>query len=167
MRPSPKTSILAPTRCGVEPFDDTIVTSAASSPRESASPSAAKTSWFISRSIQYPVARSQKNSCWLLASGYWLLETVQFTDTERFSTRQKCFIRHTWTRGCGDLAGIAIDLDERHTLRRIERGAAAPGQRVLHERRPDRQRRLRPAQAKRLIVVKTHPHHGQELGRKA
>ena len=33
MRPSPKTSILAPTRCGVEPVVETIVTSAAASPR--------------------------------------------------------------------------------------------------------------------------------------
>src|SRR4029079_1065830 len=48
MRPSPKTSILAPTRCGVEPVVDTIVTSAAGSPRSSASATAAKTSWFIS-----------------------------------------------------------------------------------------------------------------------
>jgi hypothetical protein len=32
MRPSPKTSIFAPTRCGVEPVVATIVTSAAGSP---------------------------------------------------------------------------------------------------------------------------------------
>ena len=32
MRPSPKTSILAPTRCGVEPVVETMVTSAAGSP---------------------------------------------------------------------------------------------------------------------------------------
>ena len=47
MRPSAKTSIFAPTRCGVEPVVDTIVTSAAGSPRSSASATAAKTSWFI------------------------------------------------------------------------------------------------------------------------
>src|SRR5262245_1661705 len=47
MRPSPKTSILAPTRCGVDPVVETIVTSAASSPRSSASATAENTSWFI------------------------------------------------------------------------------------------------------------------------
>src|SRR5262245_18491478 len=46
-RPSPNTSILAPTRCGVEPVVETMVTSAAGSPRSSASATAAKTSWFI------------------------------------------------------------------------------------------------------------------------
>src|SRR6185312_15502434 len=48
MRPSAKTSILAPTRWGVDPVVDTIVTSAAGSPRSSASATAAKTSRFIS-----------------------------------------------------------------------------------------------------------------------
>jgi hypothetical protein len=46
VRPSANTSIFAPTRCGVEPVDAVIVTSATSSPRWSASASAAKTSWF-------------------------------------------------------------------------------------------------------------------------
>ena len=45
VRPSGNTSIFAPTRCGVEPLADTIVTSAASSPRSSAFVSASKTSW--------------------------------------------------------------------------------------------------------------------------
>src|SRR5215467_13029788 len=52
IRPSPKTSILAPTRWGVEPRADTIVTSAAGSPRSSASATAAKTSWFTHRIIR-------------------------------------------------------------------------------------------------------------------
>src|SRR5580765_6992253 len=47
MRPSANTSILAPTRWGVEPVVATIVTSAAASPRSSAAVTAAKTSWFI------------------------------------------------------------------------------------------------------------------------
>src|SRR4051812_5078275 len=46
MRPSAKTSILAPTRCGVDPVVETMVTSAAGSPRSSASVTAEKTSWF-------------------------------------------------------------------------------------------------------------------------
>src|SRR5437773_4197217 len=48
VRPSANTSILAPTRWGVDPVVDTIVTSAAGSPRSSASETAAKTSRFIS-----------------------------------------------------------------------------------------------------------------------
>jgi hypothetical protein len=47
IRPSPKTSIFAPTRCGVDPVVATIVTSAAGSPRSSASATAAKTSRFM------------------------------------------------------------------------------------------------------------------------
>src|SRR5438309_9332415 len=47
IRPSEYTSILAPTRCGVEPVVETIVTSAAGSPRSSAADTAAKTSRFI------------------------------------------------------------------------------------------------------------------------
>jgi hypothetical protein len=49
VRPSAKTSIFAPTRCGVEPVEEVIVTSATSSPRWSASDSAANTSWFMRR----------------------------------------------------------------------------------------------------------------------
>src|SRR5688572_3292065 len=45
VRPSGNTSILAPTRCGVDPFAETIVTSAASSPRSSACVRASNTSW--------------------------------------------------------------------------------------------------------------------------
>jgi hypothetical protein len=47
VRPSRNTSILAPTRCGVEPVVDTIVTRAAGSPRSRASATAAKTSRFM------------------------------------------------------------------------------------------------------------------------
>src|SRR5689334_2355367 len=49
VRPSLYTSIFAPTRCGVDPVVDTIVTSAAGSPFAIASDTAAKTSLFISR----------------------------------------------------------------------------------------------------------------------
>src|SRR5215471_2599840 len=47
IRPSGKTSILAPVRCGVEPLARTIVTSAAGSPRSSADAAAGRTSSFI------------------------------------------------------------------------------------------------------------------------
>ena len=43
-------------------------------------------------------------------------------------------------------------------------GGRAAGQRALHERRPDRQRRLRAAEAERLVVVEADPHHGQQSG---
>src|SRR3954471_704759 len=51
MRPSPNTSILAPTRCGVDPVVATMVTSAAGSPRSSAAATAAKTSRFMQRRL--------------------------------------------------------------------------------------------------------------------
>src|ERR1051325_9801654 len=58
MRPSPNTSIFAPTRCGVDPVVDTIVTSAADSPRSSASATAANTSWFIWRDYDTPPSKA-------------------------------------------------------------------------------------------------------------
>src|SRR4051812_19780347 len=47
IRPSGYTSILAPTRCGVDPCAATMVTSATSSPRSSALTSSLRTSWLI------------------------------------------------------------------------------------------------------------------------
>src|SRR5689334_24262865 len=47
IRPSAKTSIFAPVRCGVDPVERTIVTSAAGSPRSSAAAAAGRTSSFI------------------------------------------------------------------------------------------------------------------------
>jgi hypothetical protein len=47
IRPSGYTSILAPTRCGVDPWAATMVTSATSSPRSSALTSSVRTSWLI------------------------------------------------------------------------------------------------------------------------
>src|SRR5688572_31148052 len=46
VRPSAKTSIFAPTRCGVEPLARTIVTSALGSPRSSAAAAAGRTASF-------------------------------------------------------------------------------------------------------------------------
>src|SRR5215217_3252215 len=47
MRPSAKTSILAPARCGVDPLERTIVTSAAGSPRSRAAAAAGRTCSFM------------------------------------------------------------------------------------------------------------------------
>src|SRR6266566_7264486 len=52
IRPSGYTSILAPTRCGVEPCAATMVTSATSSPRSSAFTSSVRTSWLIGLSYR-------------------------------------------------------------------------------------------------------------------
>src|ERR1041384_997325 len=57
MRPSGYTSILAPTRCGVDPCAATMVTSATSSPRSSALTSSVRTSWLISA---YLIGRASK-----------------------------------------------------------------------------------------------------------
>src|SRR5437867_3351730 len=57
MRPSGYTSILAPTRCGVDPCAATMVTSATSSPRSSALTSSLRTSWLIR--LSYRTAASK------------------------------------------------------------------------------------------------------------
>src|SRR5207249_6371036 len=75
---------------------------------------------------------------------------------ERFAERLR-------TRGTGELAAFRADLDEADVLGDIERDAGPAGERALHELRPDRQRRLRAAQADGLIVVEAHPHHREEL----
>src|SRR5881396_3001848 len=97
IRPSPKTSIFAPTRCGVEPVVDTIVTSAACSPRSSASATAAKTSRFMS--------------------------LVKFAHFGRFRTRQKCLVHGLRAAGRGELAGLRVDVRERDAFGRLERHA--------------------------------------------
>ena len=50
---------------------------------------------------------------------------------------------------------------------RFERHVRMAGQRAHHERRPDRQRRLRAAQAERLVVVEADPDDRQQLRREA
>src|SRR5262245_18741344 len=144
MRPSPKTSIFAPTRCGVEPVVDTMVTSAASSPRSSASATAANTSWFILERLyggRSPEAFALQRSA------------VQIAGGGRLGPDEEGFVERLRAERRGELAGQRIDADERDPLRHLERNAGTAGQRRLHVLRPDGQRRLRAAEADGLIVV--------------
>src|SRR5437667_10540575 len=95
MRPSAKTSIFAPIRCGVDPVVDTIVTSAAGSPRSSASVTAANTSRFIDSIIRGGTGGGSWLSC---------LKAVQFAELGRFGPGEERFPERTGTRGRGELA---------------------------------------------------------------
>src|SRR3954468_11937213 len=133
MRPSLKTSIFAPTRCGVEPVVDTIVTSAAASPRSSAAATAAKTSWFIGENYR--------------TGGSGASVPMHIARDERLGTGQERFADHARARRAGQLAGVRVDLDPVDALGRVERNARVPGERAFHEHRPDRQRRARAGEA--------------------
>src|SRR6185295_20250353 len=111
MRPSPKTSIFAPTRCGVEPCVATIVTSAAGSPRSSASATAANTSRFTRRlyaALFVPGAEQGR------------LRPVD----ERLGDDPEAV-------GRGQLARIAVDIGEDDPLGHSESHARVPGERAL------------------------------------
>src|SRR5450631_2730258 len=97
MRPSAKTSIFAPTRCGVEPVVETMVTSAAASPRSSAAATAAKTSRFI-----YGDYRSRS--------------PVQFTQLRRFRADEERFADDLRAVRRRELAGLGVDVHEADPL---------------------------------------------------
>src|SRR5206468_10886897 len=129
IRPSPNTSIFAPIRCGVDPVVETIVTSAAGSPRSSASVTAANTSRFIDSIIRgggggmgriggmgrrWAGARLSRPSC------PSCLVAVQFAELGRLGAGEERFPEWMRTAGRGELAGIGIDLDERDSVRCVE-----------------------------------------------
>ena len=119
VRPSGKTSILAPTRCGVEPLADTMVTSAASSPRSSACVSASKTSWdmygdyragagalvltgYVSTGYQHrnryripATGNRQPSNRWNRLP----LEPVDLAELMRLRAAEKCLAEHPQTSG--------------------------------------------------------------------
>src|SRR5215471_14037844 len=149
-RPSPNTSILAPTRCGVEPVVDTMVTSAAGSPRSSASATAAKTSWFIC--CDYKGAPS---------------ELVHQTLFHGLCSSHEGFGNCRGAVGGSQLPAGRADAGKGDALRYLKRHAGAASQRTHHKGRPDGQRRLGARQPNRLIVVESHPHHREELRRES
>src|SRR5580704_19180751 len=118
IRPSAKTSIFAPTRCGVDPRVETTVTSAAGSPRSSASATAAKTSWFISiRSIIWPAygwPRSVRHQARARVAGEHRvgvearLEPVDIAGDDRLGAGKERFANDRRTAGGRELAVVAI-----------------------------------------------------------
>src|SRR4051794_17494364 len=115
MRPSPKTSIFAPTRWGVEPTVETIVTSAAASPRSSAAATAAKTSWFIDRDYSDTLGFSRASVSVHIARG------------ERLGAGQERFTDHPRAERAGEFAGVRIDLDPVDALGHVEGDAGVAG----------------------------------------
>ncbi len=67
--------------------------------------------------------------------------------------------------GRGPLAGVLVDVDERHAVGHLEGTVGPARQRAAHEAGPDGHRRLTAAQAERLVVVEAHPDRGEQLGR--
>src|SRR4051812_40163777 len=99
MRPSPKTSIFAPTRCAVDPVVATIVTSAAGSPRSSASATAAKTSRFIC--VDYTVRPGRPPDL-----------SMQIAGLARFGAGEERLVDHLGAVRAGELASLGVDVHE-------------------------------------------------------
>src|SRR6267143_2626289 len=145
-----------------------IVTSAAGSPRSRASATAANTSRFIwsglyaARLKPSRMVRLKADTTHSRAS-----EPMQLTRLRRFRPRDERLVESLRAGRRRELAGLGVDVDERDALGRLERRVGVAGERRLHELRPDRQRRLRAAEADRLVVVEADPDHGEQLRREA
>src|SRR5437867_7464115 len=146
IRPSAKTSILAPTRCGVEPVVETIVTSAAGSPRSRAAATAAKTSRFTRTIIGGPGG-----------SGGSPLDLpdlpMDVADLIRLRACDEGLVDDFGAVRRRDLTVVGVDVREGEPFGHIERHAGPAGERGLHELRPDRQRSPCAAETDRLVVV--------------
>src|SRR6186713_674072 len=99
MRPSAKTSIFAPTRCGVEPVVETMVTSAAGSPRSSASETAANTSRFTLVIIE---------------------SAMEIAHLSRLCSTQEGFLEAFRAARRHQLAGVRIDVREGDAFWHVE-----------------------------------------------
>src|SRR5438067_7672444 len=134
IRPSEYTSILAPTRCGVDPVVDTIVTSAAGSPRSSAAATAAKTSRFICLDYSCRSAKASRSLRSALhpkgARGFSRASAVELAELVRLGARQERLADHLRAARCGELAGLGVDVHEADARGHIERDARAAGERA-------------------------------------
>src|SRR6476469_8844729 len=107
-------------RCGVEPVVDTIVTSAAGSPRSSASVTAAKTSWFTDAIIRAGGAGGAGRAGWLFLLA--ALRRHRALD-ERGADRHRA-------GGGRQFACCSVDVGERDSLGDGKLDAFAAGERV-------------------------------------
>ena len=95
-------------------------------------------------------------------------EAVEQTHLGRLGAREEGLAEDARAARRGELAGVAVDVDEGDALRRVERRCSArPASARDMNGGPDRQRRLRAAQAERLVVVEPDPDHRQQLRREA
>src|SRR3954463_15087031 len=114
MRPSPNTSILAPTRCGVEPVVATMVTSAAGSPRSSAAATAAKTSRFINGNYSACIAGGRNcnpTSCHPPILQF-VRSSVQLADLVRLAAGDERLGDDLRAVRRRELAGLRVDIGE-------------------------------------------------------
>src|SRR6187200_119715 len=116
MRPSAKTSIFAPTRCGVEPVVEMMVTSAAGSPRSSASATAANTSRFT-------LCRLYVGRVLLDAPA----SAMQIALLGGFGSSQERFPEAFRAVRRDEFARLRIDVREGDALRHVERDTGPAG----------------------------------------
>src|SRR5205814_7467033 len=119
VRPSANTSILAPTRWGVEPCADTIVTSAASSPRSSASVSAVKTS--CDMKLNYSRLKGLLLSITSIGAARSL---------RGLGPGQERLVDHARATGHGQQSRAAVDVGEADVRRHVERFVAVARKRA-------------------------------------
>src|SRR5688572_2145928 len=89
-------------------------------------------------------------------------ENVERADLGRLGALDERLLEDARAQRCCNLSRVAIDVHKCDALRRVELRAGLPRQGALHERRPDRERRLRATEPDRLIVVEPDPHDGEE-----
>src|SRR5688572_24169687 len=124
-RPSAKTSIFAPTRWGVDPRVETIVTRAAASPRSSASATAAKTSRFTGRLYGAGGAGGAGRAVVALVGS----ELMEGAVLRGLCALDKHFGHHLRAGGRHQLAGCRVDVGHRDALRRFEGDVRAAAER--------------------------------------
>src|SRR5437763_16146676 len=132
VRPSLYTSIFAPTRCGVEPVVDTIVTSAAGSPFSRASETAAKTSWFTDSDYSEALPSCRAGRSRPCGPG----GPVDLARVRRLGARDERFVDDLRARRRREFAALRADRDEADAVGHVERHAALAGGGGLHELRP-------------------------------
>src|SRR4051812_1782316 len=117
VRPSPNTSIFAPTRWGVEPVVETIVTSAAGSPRSSAAATAAKTSRFTRDDYTGQEGRERRRAGPIFIPPILSLKpilpsSVQIALLQRLGSGDKRLVDNFRTVRRCQFAGFGVDVGE-------------------------------------------------------
>src|SRR5262245_42281135 len=85
----------------------------------------------------------------------------------RLRAREEALAEDLRARRGRELAGLFVDVDEDDAVRDVEGARGLAGRSAGHERRPDRERGLRAAEADRLVVVEADPHDREEVRREA
>ena len=158
------------------PVRGTMVTSATASPRASAAVRAARTASMgnYTRSCTGHESRSdehgaeRRSPCDRAPRPVIYDLPVHVAHLGRFGAAQERLLEQR----AGSSGPASLPVSRSMSTQMMPGGSAKgrfgwPASARHHERRPDGQRRLRAAQAERLVVVEAHPDHGQQLRREA